>query len=214
MAAAAGSSAHLYAPLPDASGWRGDARSVADVMDYFGRCLTDDGAGGRALLESKLRRKALLLDGAAAAPRPARKRKRRHERRDADGAAARDAPRRAADVGDGAARESRARTPRGSRRFARGAAAGRRPRGRGPRVDGRRAPGGARAGGVARRRAGAVVDETAECFFLRTPADGLVRVAKRGAVFALHLDGGAPRRRRGRRRGAPPRRPPRRAFLA
>ncbi|KAH8056956.1 hypothetical protein JL722_7179 [Aureococcus anophagefferens] len=92
MAAAAGSSAHLYAPLPDASGWRGDARSVADVMDYFGRCLTDDGAGGRALLESKLRRKALLLDGAAA-PRPARKRKRRHERRDADGAAARDARR-------------------------------------------------------------------------------------------------------------------------
>ncbi|KAH8071752.1 hypothetical protein JL721_4257 [Aureococcus anophagefferens] len=113
MAAAAGSSAHLYAPLPDASGWRGDARSVADVMDYFGRCLTDDGAGGRALLESKLRRKALLLDGAAAAPRPARKRKRRHERRDADGAAARDARRAELPTWASAAplRESCARAP-------------------------------------------------------------------------------------------------------
>ena len=54
MAAASSSSEPLYAPLPDASGWRGDARSVADVMDYFGRCLTDDGAGGRALLETLL----------------------------------------------------------------------------------------------------------------------------------------------------------------
>ena len=184
---------HLYAPLPDAKGRRGESRSVGDVMEYFGRALTrESGAAGKALLESKLRRKALLLDGGGAAPRP-KARPSRKRRREADSASARGG--RCAELPTWA---STARVRAAWRGYAVAVlgAPDRRPRGAaraaadldltGAVVEVCRAPSESLVGA-----AGAVVDETAACLFLRTTTDKLLRLPKQDAVFALHVDGGA-----------------------
>lgn len=187
---------HLYAPLPDSSGWRGDSRPASEVVDFFGSLLTDSSSGAKKVLETKLRKKALLLgEGTtgSGAP-PPRKKKRRNT------------------VGGTKATRARARDERVDElptwkatlplRTAwaayavkvvgfperRGLGSGKAAAGldlTGAVLEVCRTPNAKIIGAV-----GAVVDESASCLFLRTTANDLVRLPKRDAVFALHFDAG------------------------